>query len=175
MSIYPSAIDGFQQIPLVIDGITAVNAFSVNNIREAILNVELELGVAPSGTYDAVRDRLDALEFSGGVDISALEARVNALEIAVLSINTELGVNPSGVYIDIGARLDAIEASATGPLSLITDSALLTGNLLIINSSGNVDLADSNTGMTNGSRVIGSSPSSYIIGDIANINSLPGR
>tara|TARA_R110002110_G_scaffold73725_1_gene195457 strand:+ start:894 stop:1076 length:183 start_codon:yes stop_codon:yes gene_type:complete len=35
-SIYPNAIDGYAQLPLAIDDITPVNAFSVNTLRSAI-------------------------------------------------------------------------------------------------------------------------------------------
>lgn len=61
-SIYPDAIDGQEQIPLVKDGITGVTAASVNSLRSAILNIEEELGLVPRGAYLTVRERLDELE-----------------------------------------------------------------------------------------------------------------
>jgi len=175
MSIYPNAIDGFSQLPLVIDGVTAINAFSVNNLREAILNIESELGINPSGTYDTVVQRLDDLESSSGADLTALEARVAVLEASVSGLITELGVNPSGSFATVGARLDFLEASSTAPLTLVTDDAISVGNILYINASGNVQMADSNTGTTNESRTVGSSTASYLVGDTAEINSVPGK
>lgn len=62
MSIYPNAIDGYEQLPLTIDGVTEINAFSVNVLREAILNIESELGTLPSADFDTVSERIDSLE-----------------------------------------------------------------------------------------------------------------
>jgi hypothetical protein len=60
-SIYPDAIDGYAQIPLVVDKQTPVNADSVNCIREAIINVQTELGVNPSGDFNSVVERLNSV------------------------------------------------------------------------------------------------------------------
>lgn len=61
-SVYPIAVDGYAQIPLVVDNQTHVNAITVNRLRSAIINIETELGVNPSGNYETVRARLDDLE-----------------------------------------------------------------------------------------------------------------
>lgn len=62
-SIYPTAIDGYSQLPLVVDNVSRVDAVTVNRLRSAIINIENELGVDPSGlSYETVRARLDALE-----------------------------------------------------------------------------------------------------------------
>lgn len=58
-SIYPNAIDGFAQLPLVVDTVTEVNASTVNKLRSAILNIENELGVLPSGSFSTVTERLN--------------------------------------------------------------------------------------------------------------------
>ena len=85
MSIYPSAIDGFEQIPLVVDGVTRVNAVSVNVLREAILNIENELGITPSDSFDTVADRLDDFE-----------ERITELETIIDAITIGGGVTPTG-------------------------------------------------------------------------------
>ena len=175
-SIYPNAIDGYSQIPLVVDNVTRVNAVTVNRLRCAIINIENELGVLPSSTnYATVRARLDALESGSEADLTDLENRVTVLEGDVLSLETELGSNPSGAFVTVEARLDAIEAASTAPLTLVTDDALIFGDLLIINSSGNAELADSNTGIVDEARTIGSSTAAYLIGETAEINSVPGK
>jgi len=76
-SIYPNAIDGYKQIPLVVDQVTRVDAISVNSLRCAIINIEEELGVEPSGTYDTVRARLDDLKDLVG-DFDDLSDLINA-------------------------------------------------------------------------------------------------
>lgn len=60
-SVYPEDIDGYGQLPLVVDKVTPVKAITVNRLRDAIVNVEVELGITPSGDYDTVADRLDNL------------------------------------------------------------------------------------------------------------------
>ena len=49
-------------LPVSIDLQTPVKSEVVNRHREAILAIEGELGIQPSGTYGTVRARLDALE-----------------------------------------------------------------------------------------------------------------
>lgn len=60
-SIYPNAIDGFAQLPLVVDTVTEVNASTVNKLRSAIVNIEKELGVLPSGSFSTVTERLNSI------------------------------------------------------------------------------------------------------------------
>lgn len=60
-SIYPKGIDGFTQLPLVIDDVTEINSVPINRLRNVIVFIEKELGVEPSGSYDTVADRLDAI------------------------------------------------------------------------------------------------------------------
>jgi hypothetical protein len=59
-SKYPNSIDTTNDLPLATNNVTAVVADQVNRLRNAIINIETELGVNPSGTYSTVRDRLDA-------------------------------------------------------------------------------------------------------------------
>ena len=60
---YPAALDTETTLPSVIDNSTPVNGIVHNNLRAAVINIEYELGVKPSGQlYNTVRARLDALE-----------------------------------------------------------------------------------------------------------------
>jgi hypothetical protein len=61
-SIYPNGIDGLTQLPRVSDGVSPIVASDVNRIRDAVVAVEKELGINPSGTYGTVKDRFDALD-----------------------------------------------------------------------------------------------------------------
>ena len=61
MTIYPDGIDGTSQLPLVIDGSSPLRAADINNIRNAVIAVETELGINPSDTFGTVKDRLDAI------------------------------------------------------------------------------------------------------------------
>jgi hypothetical protein len=81
MSIYPDAIDGSAQLPVVIDKITSINADLINKIREAIINIEVELGIEPSGEFETVSDRLNTLAPSNLESIlEDIELRISVLE-----------------------------------------------------------------------------------------------
>lgn len=81
-SVYPNTIDGYAQLPVAVDGVTEINAFSVNTLRSAIYNIEVELGVLPSGDSATVATRLDVVQDA----IDTVEAAVNALEEEVNNI-----------------------------------------------------------------------------------------
>jgi len=59
---YPAALDTNTTLPKVTDNLTPVSGSVYNRLQEAVIRVEYELGVKPSGTYSTVRARLDALE-----------------------------------------------------------------------------------------------------------------
>lgn len=62
MTKYPAQIDNNITLPLVADNFTPVFGDTVNRLRNAIVAVQNELGVKPSGSYSTVRARLDAIE-----------------------------------------------------------------------------------------------------------------
>jgi hypothetical protein len=62
MSKFPAQIDNDVTLPKVIDNLSSVTGDSVNRLRAAIIAIENELGIKPSGVYSTVRGRLDALE-----------------------------------------------------------------------------------------------------------------
>lgn len=62
MSKYPAQIDNDTSLPKVVDNLSPAKGDSVNRLRAAIIAIENELGVKPSGVYSTVRARLDALE-----------------------------------------------------------------------------------------------------------------
>lgn len=104
-SNYPNQLDNSATLPPSIDLVTPVKAEVTNRLRDAVLSIEAELGVQPSGTYSTVRARLDALR------------------TAITTIQTELGTNPSGSFDtvadrfdDVSDRIDSINAAlATKP------------------------------------------------------------
>lgn len=59
---YPARIDTASNLPLVADNATSIKAAVINDLRNAIVAVETELGVKPSGIYGTVRARLDAMD-----------------------------------------------------------------------------------------------------------------
>jgi hypothetical protein len=60
-SVYASAIDGYVTLPLRRDGVHEIRASDYNRLRDAIVKIEQELGVEPSGTFATVSSRLDGI------------------------------------------------------------------------------------------------------------------
>lgn len=87
-SIYPEALDGYSQLPLIVDGVTGIDASNINAMRSAIVAIEAELGIVPKGSYADVAARLTALEGSGDVtdEIEALEASVAQIEADIAAL-----------------------------------------------------------------------------------------
>jgi hypothetical protein len=91
-SIYPIAIDGFQQIPLFVDGMSLITADGINRYRSAIINLESTLGIAPhiSDKYQGFSNVSERLSFIDGV-ISSLDKRVDEISVQDLQSITEYG------------------------------------------------------------------------------------
>lgn len=62
MTIYPNGIDSSSEIPVASNKVTPVDSSLFNKLRDAIIAIESELGIKPSGTHTTVRLRLDSLE-----------------------------------------------------------------------------------------------------------------
>ncbi len=69
---YPASVDTSIELPTVIDNETPINGALINNIRDAILAIENELGIKPSGIYATVRARISALEITVGNILSGV-------------------------------------------------------------------------------------------------------
>jgi len=58
-SVYPNQLDGYASLPLRQNLVHEIRAEDHNRLRDAIIKIEQELGVQPSGTYATVAERLD--------------------------------------------------------------------------------------------------------------------
>ena len=120
-SIYPNSIDGYAQLPLVVDTVTHINAVTVNRLRSAIVNIETELGIQPSGTYTDVRERLDALE-----------DRIGSIETLLTEL---LGDD----FLDFTSRLDQLFAITAVSVDTTLDETY--GTVLVDASGGNITIS----------------------------------
>jgi hypothetical protein len=74
MPKYPAQIDTSQSLPTAVDNFTPVQGSVFNRLRDAVLAIETELGVKPSGIYSNVAGRLNNLEgIVGNLKIIELE------------------------------------------------------------------------------------------------------
>lgn len=63
---YPAKIDDIVTLPILVDGVHAINASVINRLREAIIAIEEELGESPASIYTNVKERLDNLDITFG-------------------------------------------------------------------------------------------------------------
>lgn len=129
-TVYPSQIDTTITLISAIDNSTPVQAVAVNQLRDAILAIETELGVKPSGIYGTVRTRLDNLDtlitsiLSGGGFSGDLSGGLNGQIVIGLQgrpiSNTAPAVNQT--YIWSGSQW------VPGNVSSFTAGGDLSGN-----------------------------------------------
>lgn len=98
-TVYPAQIDTPTTLPPVVDNQTAINATTINNLRGAIINIELTLGVNPARGYGTVANALITLEnainnlpvpivFSGDLVGSPTQQRVIGIQGLPVSVTT---------------------------------------------------------------------------------------
>ena len=140
-SVYPNAIDGYAQLPVAVDGVTAINAFSVNTLRSAIAHVETELGVLPSGVYPTVMARLDDVDIEiSDLDTTKINGPAFATSNAIVrydGITGKLVKNSTVIIDDLG--------NITTGGTIVADSISTVGNLDVLGNiivSGIVDGRD---------------------------------
>lgn len=112
-SVYPETIDGYAQLPLVVDNVTRVDAVTVNRLRSAIVNIERELGTNPSDSYDNVKERLEAIQAA----IDSLQSEIDALEGL-----SPIGFSSGQIYFDQDVDLDNNARVAVRKNSSATDA-----------------------------------------------------
>jgi hypothetical protein len=87
---YPNTIDNNITLPQAIDLVTPVKGEVVNQLRDAIIAIEAELGVNPSREFGTLRERIDVL------------SRIISQE-RIYGVIGEQNTNQSAGYKTIGA------------------------------------------------------------------------
>lgn len=85
-SLYPNAIDGKAQIPIPVDNVTKIDAGLISSIRSAVINIENELGVLPSGDSLTVGVRIEQIES----DMADFNSQIVELNEDIVSINGDI-------------------------------------------------------------------------------------
>jgi hypothetical protein len=153
-SNYPNSIDTSNQLPPVVDLRTPVIAEVVNRHRDAILAIENELGVNPSGTYGTVRARFDALDARLAFDTSIF---ILVDGTRAFTGNQSLGNN---LLTNLGAAASDGDALSYGQSSAnLADLTVDTGPLTV----GNVIRGtDDGTGIIVGHQPTGANTGSLL-------------
>lgn len=121
-TVYPNAIDDSESLIIATDNVTPVQAEIVNRLREAIVAVESELGIQPSGTYSTVRARLDSLDSQLTI-IEDIGSDVLSLGVVLVLGNT---TNSTNIVVSTGSSV--VNESGTTSLSdfLYSPALILT-------------------------------------------------
>lgn len=143
-TIYPNGIDSSNQLPVSTDDVTPVKAEVVNRHREAIIAIESELGIQPSGTYTTVRARLDAVDallatITGGLGaLSQVLKDGSSVRSNVTEINF-IGTSVTAIAAAEPGRVDVTITSGGGGTQTLAQTLVLgntTGGNDIVFSSG---------------------------------------
>lgn len=116
--LYPSGIDTSTSIPPQTDLISPVQASVTNTLREAVIAIENELGIAPSGAYGTVRDRLDAITLAmSGLDQGVEEVQLNGTTI----------IAPANILNFTGSVNITDAGDCTATIEILTSGGTVTG------------------------------------------------
>ena len=110
-SKYPNQLDDSSTLPPAVDLVTEVKAEAVNRLRDAILAIEAELGIQPSGAYGAVKARLDAMQAQTttiGQDLDALELEIGPNPSGTFDTASERFTDFDAQFADLQSQIDAI-------------------------------------------------------------------
>lgn len=102
MSNYPNSIDDDSTLPSVSDNITEVGEEAINALKDAIINIETELGISGSGSAASIADRIGvSLEADGTIKASALTGLgLVTLPISNTHIATSAQIEESKLLLD---------------------------------------------------------------------------
>ena len=59
-SLFPAQIDTNITLPTVTDNLTNLTAVSINQLRDAIIYIEQDIGLGAAGTFTTIAARLNA-------------------------------------------------------------------------------------------------------------------
>ena len=105
-SVYPNAIDGYNQIRRVVDNVDEIIASDHNDLRSAIIKIENELGINPSGVFTSIKERLDDAYFDLATHVSGGSPRHSDTTIESLTKTGSPHISLTGT--NVGAQLQEI-------------------------------------------------------------------
>lgn len=94
MSNFPSAIDDDTTLPFVNDNITETGGIAINSSRDAIYNLEVEVGIGASGTTGSIANRLGV---STNPDGTLKPSAVTSLGLVTLPITNNQISSTAGI------------------------------------------------------------------------------
>ena len=123
MSNFPTSIDDDSTLPSVSDNITEIGEEAINALKDAIINIENEIGIGASGSAGSIADRIGiSLEADGTIKASAITGLgLVTLPISDSHISNSAQIKESKLLLDY---------STATLFSTITSQGSLINNLL---------------------------------------------
>lgn len=134
---FPAALDTIVELPTIVDNSTPIKGSHINDMRDAILAIEAELGVKPSGIYSTVRARFAALELA-----------VNGLIVGAVTFGGDLSSATLTTQNVVGIRGRPVAATAptTNQVYIWSGTTWAPGTVTGFTAGG--DLTGSSTNQT---------------------------
>ena len=148
MSVYPFDLDSDQTIIRIDDNVTEQGGESINQLRDAVFNIEAELGIGLSGSMGSLASRLDvSLNANGSIKASALTSvGLATLPIVDNQVASNAGIKEYKLTLDHSTSdlYTLIVANAT-LLASVNAFATLTNSDFNSHLAGSQFLADGST------------------------------
>jgi hypothetical protein len=125
-SVYPNDYDGYGNLQVVRDNVTEIRARDHNSLRDAIVKIEQELGLNPSGDFGTVASRLDNVTDASALINAHLVDPLDAHDASAISV-----LDSSDYYVGDSVEEVLDELAAALPTALDVIGA---NNILIPNS-----------------------------------------
>src|ERR1019366_8693887 len=102
MSLYPVKIDSDVELPRIENNISELGGDAINALRDAVFNIENEVGIGGSGTAGSIANRLGvSLDSLGNIKASALTALgLVVLPITNSQVSATAGIQESKLVLD---------------------------------------------------------------------------
>lgn len=130
MPTYPAQIDNSTTLPPVIDNFSAVTGSTYNKLREAVIAIEQELGIKPSGVYSTVKARLDALESIVGIS-GVLPTIKGGTGLSSYVTGDMLYASATNVLSRLAVGDDGYHLVVTGGLPSWVQTSILFGKTIV--------------------------------------------
>lgn len=158
----------------------ALNADAASNFTVDTTAPGQDLTVSVAGATDSSLvlsssgtggDALQIIATAGGIDVAVATGNTDALEVSD-GTNEYINIDSSDVTVDLNQFVD-VSAAGVG-IRIVTDDALVAGDLVTIATTGNVELADADTGTAEDGFVVGVSQGGFSATNTALIYTMPG-
>ena len=134
MSVYPFALDSDETIIRIDDNISELGTEVINQQRDAIFNMQEEMGLGLSGALSSLADRLAvSINANGTIKASALTAiGLATLPITNVQVASNAGIDEYKLALDYSTSdlNTAIQATSSTLTSLVTQFIIASTNFI---------------------------------------------